>query len=225
MSGGSLEVTESLTNDGIIRIAGDSQTNVKALTNNGLVTVDHHAALHVGSSLSNSATIDVSGTLIVETDMLAEITNQIANARNHDASSNPVPGAWAGQGITSSAAKADLRQMTGLGATYNEGKVTVKYTWNGDANLDGLVNADDYFQIDSGFISQAKGWYNGDFNYDGVINADDYFLIDSAFIGQGGPLSAGHSGVTAVPEPGTLGLLLAGAAALMARRRPHLQPC
>ena len=68
--------------------------------------------------------------------------------------------------------------------------VLAKYTWTGDANLDGVVNADDYFQIDSGFITQKGGYYNGDFNYDGVINADDYFLIDSAFIGQSGPLAA-----------------------------------
>ena len=68
--------------------------------------------------------------------------------------------------------------------------VLVKYSWDGDANLDGIVNADDYFQIDSGYITQAKGWYNGDFNYDNTVNADDYFLIDSAFIGQSGPLTA-----------------------------------
>ncbi|MCY2950438.1 MAG: hypothetical protein NTU53_00475 [Planctomycetota bacterium] len=78
--------------------------------------------------------------------------------------------------------------MTGLAAVANDqGEVVVKYTWNGDANLDGVVNADDYFQIDSGFISQKKGYYNGDFNYDNTVNADDYFLIDSAFIGQSGP--------------------------------------
>jgi len=68
--------------------------------------------------------------------------------------------------------------------------ILVRYAWNGVANLDGVVNADDYFQMDSGFISQKKSYYNGDFNYDGVINADDYFLIDSAFIGQSGPLAA-----------------------------------
>ncbi len=68
--------------------------------------------------------------------------------------------------------------------------VLVKYTWDGDSNLDGLINADDYFLIDSGYITQAKGYRNGDINYDGVVNADDYFLIDSAFIGQGGILSA-----------------------------------
>ena len=67
----------------------------------------------------------------------------------------------------------------------------VKYTWNGDANLDGVINADDYFLADSGFITQKGGWYNGDFSYDGVVNADDYFLIDEAFIGQGAPLVAG----------------------------------
>jgi hypothetical protein len=86
--------------------------------------------------------------------------------------------------------------MTGLAAVANnQGEVVVKYTWDGDANLDGLINADDYFQIDSGYITQAKGWYNGDFNYDDIINADDYFLIDSAFIGQTGPLAASK------PEP------------------------
>jgi hypothetical protein len=68
--------------------------------------------------------------------------------------------------------------------------VLVKYTWDGDANLDGVVNADDYFQIDSGYITQAKGYQNGDFNYDDIINADDYFLIDSAYIGQSGSLAA-----------------------------------
>jgi hypothetical protein len=77
--------------------------------------------------------------------------------------------------------------------------VIVKYTWNGDANIDGLVNADDYFLADSGFISQKPGYYNGDFNYDGVINADDYFLIDSAFLGQTGPLATAHAPAPAEP--------------------------
>lgn len=67
--------------------------------------------------------------------------------------------------------------------------ILVKHTWTGDSNLDGVVNADDYFAIDSGFISQLPGYPNGDFNYDGVINADDYFLIDSAFMAQTGVLS------------------------------------
>ncbi|MCY2952927.1 MAG: S8 family serine peptidase [Planctomycetota bacterium] len=76
--------------------------------------------------------------------------------------------------------------------------VLIKYSCDGDANLDGVVNADDYFQIDSGFISRKKGYYNGDFNYDDVVNADDYFLIDSAYIGQSGPLATSKPDSSAV---------------------------
>jgi len=119
-------------------------------------------------------------------------------------------GAWSGFGITSSAAKSDEKGMTGLGVRLNDqGEVIVKYTWNGDANLDGVVNADDYFLIDSNFIPQAKGYQNGDFNYDGVINADDYFLIDSAFLGQSGPLGVVEDAVVMRTE-GMVGVFAAG---------------
>src|SRR5256714_13868260 len=63
--------------------------------------------------------------------------------------------------------------------------VLVKYTWGGDANLDGTLNGDDYFQIDSHFNQAGLifGHYNGDFNLDGDINGDDYFIIDSNWNG------------------------------------------
>jgi len=86
--------------------------------------------------------------------------------------------------------------------------ILVKYTWNGDANLDGVVNADDYFLVDSGFLTQAAGYRNGDLNYDGVVNADDYFLIDSAFLGQTGPLASDGPANAAAEEllrPATTG--------------------
>ena len=124
------------------------------------------------------------------------------------------PRRWAGPGITSSTAAADARMGVAAvsntrpdgtplynvfgGENVGTSDVLIKCTWNGDANLDGVVNADDYFQIDSGLITQKGGYYNGDFNYDGVVNADDYFLIDSAFIGQDKPLSASK------PQPATL---------------------
>ncbi len=66
--------------------------------------------------------------------------------------------------------------------------VIIKYTYAGDANLDGTINGDDYFQIDSAFPQALHGYAPGDFNYDGVINGDDYFLIDSNFSSQGLPL-------------------------------------
>jgi hypothetical protein len=70
------------------------------------------------------------------------------------------------------------------------GNVTlVKYTYVGDANLDGKVNIDDYGRIDAnvGQSGTVFGWYNGDFNLDGKINIDDYGLIDG-IIGAQGPV-------------------------------------
>ena len=58
--------------------------------------------------------------------------------------------------------------------------VLIKFTWGGDANLDGKINIDDYGRID-GNVAQSGvvfGWFNGDFNLDGKINIDDYGIID-----------------------------------------------
>jgi hypothetical protein len=126
-------------------------------------------------------------------------------------------GTWTGRRINSSTAAIDSTRNPGLGAIINDSgdgltpihttfagepvdanAILVKYTWNGDATLDGVVNADDYALIDAGFASQFTGYYNGDFNFSGDIpNADDYFLIDKAFSGQSGPLGASEP----APQP------------------------
>ena len=167
-------------------------------------------------------------------------------------------GLWTGPGITSSLAAAapgkyavgvvvndTVQDPTGAaalsgtkiittfdGQTVNDGDVLVKYTYAGDSNLDGVVNAADYMQIDNNVNGggSLKGWYNGDFNYDGVVNGDDYALIDNAFNTQGGvslaggsagpaEMIAGNTGQVAVPEPGMLSLLAIGAGGLIGRRR------
>ncbi len=132
--------------------------------------------LHLGAA----ATLDLGASdLLIDSPQAAAVVNAVKTAR--------AAGAWTGPGITSSAARDDLSGATGLAV--NSDATLVKYTWNGDANLDGIVDADDYFLIDSGFISQSGGYANGDLNFDSVVNADDYFLIDSAFIMQSGPLA------------------------------------
>ena len=69
----------------------------------------------------------------------------------------------------------------------------VKYTWNGDADFNGVVNFDDYVRTDVGFNTHLTGWTNGDYNYDGVVNFDDYVLIDVAFNTQTGTLARAMS--------------------------------
>ena len=103
-------------------------------------------------------------------------------------------GYWNGSsGIDSTSAATNSSFLTALG--YRAGGIAfdgintsasdllVKYTYYGDADLDGTVSGSDYHQIDLGFGSHGtlSGWSNGDFNYDGVIDGSDYALIDNTF--------------------------------------------
>ena len=108
----------------------------------------------------------------------------------------------------------------------------MKLTYLGDFNADGLVNASDYTWLD-GFALGANTL--GDLNGDGVVNATDYTWLDGSALNQkfGVLAGSGSAGISqlasapavapaspgAVPEPGTFGLLLAGAARLLLIRR------
>lgn len=132
---------------------------------------------------------------------LANVTSLIANAYH--------VGMWDFPGIASSTAAANPGGTTTLGvirnirsdlsplyATFtgvpvNANSILVKYTYVGDADLNGFVDIDDYFRIDSGYAIALAGYGNGDFNYDsGAPDADDFFLIDLGWLKQGLPLAA-----------------------------------
>ncbi|MBC8107176.1 MAG: autotransporter-associated beta strand repeat-containing protein, partial [Anaerolineae bacterium] len=66
-----------------------------------------------------------------------------------------------------------------------EASVLIKYTYNGDTDLNGIVDFDDYSRTDNGFNNNRTGWFNGDFDYNGIVDFDDYSLIDQAFNTQG----------------------------------------
>ncbi len=147
---------------------------------------------------------------------LATLNNQISQGSHED---------WLGPGgIISSAAAADTTHLTALGVIQNSingspsgstlyttfdstsvlnTDVLVKYTFVGDANLDGVVDGTDYSLIDNGEISKLTGWYDGDFNYDGQINADDYTLIDNAFNMQSTSLAARIAAAVRTPTDGS----------------------
>jgi hypothetical protein len=115
-------------------------------------------------------------------------------------------GDWSGSGIVSSSAAGNLTTLgvaeasqvltiTGTqtavfaGQPVDSSAVLVKFTYAGDANLDGKINVDDYGRIDLNAGHDTGGWFNGDFNFDGKINVDDYGIIDFNVGIQGPPLA------------------------------------
>ena len=167
------------------------------------------AAAHSGRTLVETSALSVAGQLdlggndmIVHNGNLSAITGMIAGGYDN--------GQWNGSGIESSAAANNTTHLTALGviqnnqsgsalftstnlfdgATPGAGDILVKYTYYGDANLDGKVDGSDYSLIDNGYLNHLTGWYNGDFNYDGVVDGSDYTLIDNAFNTQGASLAA-----------------------------------
>ena len=187
--------------------------------------------------LANAGTVDVTtGSLVVDYDgssPLLAVRAMLASGR--------AGGTWDGPGIHSSTAAFDPDDLTAVGVLDNtdpkvggkatfegeavdETAVLVKFTWGGDANLDGIVDANDYDVIDKMYlfppVPDNMGWWTGDFTYDGAIDANDYDRIDKAYLFQTGPLEAGDGAAPVpTPEPGTLSLLALGGLALLRRRR------
>jgi hypothetical protein len=94
----------------------------------------------------------------------------------------------------------------------------VKYTYFGDTNLDGVVDASDLANTLAGINGGLTGWVNGDFNYDGAANGTDLNLLLASLSGQSISYGNGDSTSGAVPEPSGLAVL-ALAVPLMSRRR------
>ena len=92
----------------------------------------------------------------------------------------------------------------------------VRYTYSGDANLDGAVDTTDFARMAAHFGSTTTLWSDGDFNYDGVVNALDFNALATNF---GQAMSAPALGAL-VPEP-TSPLVLISFIALRRRNHPR----
>jgi hypothetical protein len=116
-------------------------------------------------------------------------------------------GAWTGDGLTSSTAAAvaaDTGNQYKTGIGYAEATdlftfplpnppptfegvvpdstmVLVKYTYYGDATLDGVVNLADFNRLASNFGQPMRRWSQGDFNYDGNANLADFNRLATNF--------------------------------------------
>ena len=182
-----------------------AQADRYILTVNALSLAGAGSTLDLGGNDLHLAT----GTATAADRALAAVAAEVA-------AGSPFAGAVTGPRITSSAVAANPTQLalgyavagptiTSLdGDAVNPTDVLVRPTIFGDANLDGVVDGQDYAAIDAGFLSQGTatpltGWENGDFNGDGVVDGSDYTLIDNAFNTQ--PMVAASTAEVAPARP------------------------
>ncbi|HEY1687124.1 MAG TPA: hypothetical protein VGG19_20355 [Tepidisphaeraceae bacterium] len=176
-------------------------TTVKIQPNGTSAATSKIASLSLAGSMGNwQSQIDLTNNdLIIDyagnSDPLTTVQNMLA--QGYDS------GKWDGLGIMSSMAGTNTPLITlgyadtasfslaSLGGqALDSTSIVIKYTYVGDANLDGKVDASDLALMSS----SGTTWTQGDFNYDGKVNADDYALFALGAAKQGVPL-------TQVPEP------------------------
>ena len=119
-------------------------------------------------------------------------------------------------------AEASSITATSIGGHSLDGSdVVVAYTYAGDANLDGVVNVEDFNALSMNYnaTSSNASWLGGDFNYDGKVNAEDFALLAANYGATAAFTASAPALGTLVPEPTTLGLLAAFVPLALRRRR------
>jgi autotransporter-associated beta strand protein len=105
--------------------------------------------------------------------------------------------AWNGPGILSSTAAAQADKSVGyaennpaaggfgktkfLGQDVDATSVLVRFTFDGDADLDGAVGPGDFNLLASNFGQTQRDWAKGDFDYDRTVGPGDFNLLASRF--------------------------------------------
>jgi hypothetical protein len=225
-------------------VQAGAQLTTNRLNQNGL-TISGNGSLSIlpGGQTNLLTTLDVSatGTLdLADNDLVIQSTAAakpaLLSAVYGRLAAGYAGGLWNGAGITSANAAANPNVDTSLnlvdnallvltefgGVSVDENSLLLKYTYYGDIDLNGQVDADDLTVFANNFGRPTGAvQIDGDIDFDGDVDADDLTVFANNFgKGIGDPLAAGT--VAAVPEPTSFFLAGLGAAMLSAawvRRR------
>jgi predicted carbohydrate-binding protein with CBM5 and CBM33 domain len=147
-----------------------------------------------------------------------------------------------GPGLVSSVAATNSRMGVGvveassigspstfLGTGIDSSTVIARYTFKGDADVNGIVNFDDLLALAQRY-NTAGTWRNGDSNYDGTINFDDLLALAQNYNGslaiEGSAITGGVTSFAAdfalalslAPEPAMLSSVAFAAVGVRRRR-------
>jgi hypothetical protein len=120
---------------------------------------------------------------------------------------------------------ASLGYTSFSGQAVTADSILLKYTYYGDIDANGQVDADDLTVFASNFgRTSGATQIDGDIDFNGAVNADDLTVFANNFNkGVGNPLHSGH--VQSVPEPATWILAaLASASVVITLRSAELAP-
>src|SRR5687768_3755545 len=126
----------------------------------------------------NDLLVDYTGTSVE-----GAIRQLVKNGRASGFGITSTPGSPDDDKLLAVADNANLNRTAWLGVNIDATTVIGKYTYFGDANLDGKVTGDDYLNVDAN-LGTGDTWLEGDFNMSGVTTGDDYLAID-ANLGKG----------------------------------------
>lgn len=250
---GGIDSVGSLTGTGNLNVAGGKLTvdsiHGVGLSVAGMVNIRPSQDGDDTSSLSSliltgPGTLDVADNrLVIATGDSNSIRSYLRSAYNN--------GAWDGPGLTSSVVQADSSDRLAIAyATASQlgvsqwgdvteltgGEILTRIALVGDANLDGVINADDFALVDHGRQMHLTDWIHGDFDYSGTVDMADCWLLDRNFLLQSTTTEAITSAMLAereaefgsayvgslmasVPEPAGAWIVLAMAATSAGRRR------
>ena len=250
IGGGTLTLTNVNTYTGATNVSAGTLAVGASMTGGASVNVSSGAKMSIvagSGAVIRTGTVSTAGTGKIDlADNKLIVTGMSVgswNGSNYDGVTGLIKsgrgdGTWNGGGIVTSQTAATASALTTLavaaagdvgktsfgGVSVAPSDVLVMYTYAGDANLEGTIDArrlfSDRFALQR--YRYARAMLNGDFNYDGQVDADDYFIIDQNYARQGAAFSSGAvvSGAAAVPEPSMLGtvLILAGAGSRCRKR-------
>ena len=150
-------------------------------------------ALTVASlTLTGSAALD-----LTDNSLIVDYTspNPLAQVRAA-LSSGYTGGAWTGPGIRSSTAASTANRALGYaeatdlfttfpapfaGQQVDNSSILVTYTRYGDADLNRVVNLNDFNRVAANFGQSNRRWSQGDFTFDGLVNLDDFNRLAANF--------------------------------------------